>query len=317
MATATPALAQENSIAEQLFLEGRALMKAERYAEACPKLRAAFDLDKTATGTLLNLALCHEKVGMLASAWAEFRQVEAEAAGRREDRVAIAREHQAALFPRLARVRLLVPIDIRIPGLELALDDRPVSGASWGSDLPIDAGHHTLRANAPGRLPAMTTFDIVDGDLREVVVPMLAIEPVKAPAEATAPSGGRTARRIGGIALGATGLVATGVGLAFGLRASSSNSEAERLCPDRLCASEVDRRTATESRDSARGSANVANVFVIAGGACIAAGLVLVLTALPTSPPKNEGAAHRERSVRFGGGPSALGGGAIWLEGSL
>src|SRR6476646_2818243 len=97
---AQAALAQGGSpsIAEQLFLEGKALMQQQQYELACEKLQASHDLDTTATGTLLNLALCHEQINRTASAWAEFRQVEAESTGRREDRVTLAREHETKLF---------------------------------------------------------------------------------------------------------------------------------------------------------------------------------------------------------------------------
>src|SRR6185295_16031570 len=102
---ATPA---DTVTAEALFQQGRSLLLEERIAEACPKLAESFRVDPS-TGTLAALAMCHEKQGKLASAWAEFTDVESRARREgRKDREKLARASADALTPRLSTLEIEV-----------------------------------------------------------------------------------------------------------------------------------------------------------------------------------------------------------------
>src|SRR3954464_7778704 len=72
-----PAIAEptaaDKSLATQLFKEGRALVDQGKVAEGCRKLEESQRIDPGG-GTLLNVALCHEKEGRTATAWAEFTE---------------------------------------------------------------------------------------------------------------------------------------------------------------------------------------------------------------------------------------------------
>src|SRR5262245_57364431 len=63
--------ASDPATARVLFAEGRKLLAAKNYAEACPKFEESLRLD-SGIGAMYNLADCWEKSGRTASAWAMF-----------------------------------------------------------------------------------------------------------------------------------------------------------------------------------------------------------------------------------------------------
>ncbi|MBA3393318.1 MAG: tetratricopeptide repeat protein [Deltaproteobacteria bacterium] len=63
-----------------LFVEGRRLMGAGKPAEACTQFAAAHAEDPKATGTMLNLGLCNEQIGKVATAATWFRKAQNSAA---------------------------------------------------------------------------------------------------------------------------------------------------------------------------------------------------------------------------------------------
>ncbi len=141
------------ALAQSLFDEARHLMIANRFAEACPKLAESQRLDP-AVGTLLNLAVCNERLGKTATAWAEYR--DAESIAKREgrpDRVTYAREHATRLEPRLSRLFLVRANGNRDPDLEVRLDGVVVGEPALGSPIPVDPGPHRIEARAAGKKP--------------------------------------------------------------------------------------------------------------------------------------------------------------------
>src|SRR5579864_7101037 len=145
---APSARADEIVSAQALFDQAKKAMTAHDYATACPKFEASLKLQE-ALGTLLNLALCYEKDGKLASAWSRFLEVAAKArAAGQTDRARIGRDRAAALAPKLSNIVLDVPPASRIDGLEIRRDGVPVEQAEWGSAIPADAGPHTIEASA-------------------------------------------------------------------------------------------------------------------------------------------------------------------------
>jgi tetratricopeptide (TPR) repeat protein len=180
----------EDALAEALYRQGRALLAEGKVAEACPKFAESYRLD-AATGTLLNLAACHESEGKFAAAWVEFSRAAALARrDRRYDRVRFAQERLAVLEPKLSRLTVVVAAEGEAPGLEIRVDGAPVRDAARGVSTPVDAGSHTVEASAPGRKPWSRQVEIA-GEAANVTVLVPALEPA-APVTPTAPEPPRT-----------------------------------------------------------------------------------------------------------------------------
>ena len=296
----TPAHAQQPSgqdvaVAQGLFDEGKRLMQAGKYDEGCPKLVESQRLDP-AGGTLLVIALCHEAQGKTATAWAEF----GEALGlarrdHRSDRESAALEHIKAIEPKLTRVRIVVPT--KVDGLEVRRDGARVGEAQWGTPLPVDPGDHTFEARAPFKktwfqtLPVKgegATVDVTIPPLADDVAPAVVAAPVGAtpaapgtlaPHMPSAPpaedDGDRTTRLTWAAIVGGVGLVATGVGVAFGASATSQWSDAHSACPNDRCTNAADQKKGADAGKTA----DVSTVLFVVGGVALATGIVLWVTA--------------------------------------
>jgi len=179
----------EAALAEALYRQARELMAADKYDEACPKFAESYRLDR-GTGTLLNLAACHEHQGKLASAWLEYSDgVVAARRDERPDRVKFAEDHLVELEPKLSRVTLIVPPEADVPGLEIRLDGAPIGVAARGVPAPVDPGPHVVEANAPGK--QTFTQNLVIGalaDRQTVTIPKLADAPPAAAAPLPEPA---------------------------------------------------------------------------------------------------------------------------------
>lgn len=113
--------------AVELFEQGRADLEAGNTDAACKKFEQSLRKDPRAVGTLLNLALCNERQGEVASALALFIEAydRANEASSVEQRTA-AEEHIATLRP-LVPFLVLVRTGAPIAGEKLLIDDKVVA----------------------------------------------------------------------------------------------------------------------------------------------------------------------------------------------
>jgi hypothetical protein len=274
----------EVALAETLYRQARELLAAGNYAEACPKFAESHRLDP-ATGTLLNLAACHEAEGKTATAWIEYSDALALARrDKRAVRVKYAQERMAAIEPKLSRLTLLVPPEVDQPELEVWLDGTPVGRAARGVATPVDPGRHVVEAKAPGKAPLRLEVEVLpNADHKTVSLPPLeTLPPATAtlpataappePAAATAPVPAllvRDAVKVrptplavyiaGGVTLG----LAAAAGVTGGLYLHERSAADEKR--------EIDRSAALDHHDSARllGTANAALWVGTVGGAIL------------------------------------------------
>src|ERR1019366_4309896 len=270
----------EQAAAEALFKQGRDLMTAGRFAEACPKLAESERLDP-ATGTLLNLASCYERNGQLASAWVTYKEAaSASQKAEQPERVQLARRKAAELEPRLPTLTIVVTLAADRPDLQIKRDGDPVGRAAWGAAIPVDPGAHAVDATAAGRKPWHGEGS-VEGQGTQT-----AIEGAAPPPASHGPT-----QRVLGVMVGVVGVAGVALGAVFGEMAKSDNNEASGHClNDMACDPQ-----ALSLTSSARREATASTIGFVAGGALLAGGVVLFLTAPAHSPQSAGQPARRVR----------------------
>jgi tetratricopeptide (TPR) repeat protein len=264
------AQSSDSSIAEQLFNEARELVKANRWAEACPKFEASLHSDP-ALGTRLNLATCYEHTGKLVAAWGLYRE-SIELATKTGDvkRRDYALTQVAALEPRLPKLAITVPSKPPA-GFIVKRDGKRLDPGELGVALYVDPGAHEITASAPGFEAFTRTVMLAEGKADTLAIPDL----TAAPESGVVPS--PTRKRVA-LGLGAGGVVAVGVGLLFGQKARSTYSDAKTLCGERLACDPADYERGKQLIGDARSSAMISTVLVATGGAAIVAGSIVLLT---------------------------------------
>ena len=271
------------ALAQSLFEEGTALMRHGKFSEACPKLAESQQLDPGG-GTLINLAVCLEKDGKLASAYLAYH--EALAVAERDGnktREAIARDRIGVIAPMVSHVVITIAPDAQaLEGLEVRFDTANVRRAAWGVAAPVDMGEHVVTASAPGRIEWRSVV-LIDkpGSTIDIQVPSLVELPTQ-PRPTVAPAIMRTpieAEHHGGTQRGAgwilvgTGGAAAVVGIVTASLAVARHSDAR--CTNGVCPT-LDGVAAERDANTLAWAANVSF-----GAAIVSAGIgaVLLLTA--------------------------------------
>jgi hypothetical protein len=286
------AQAQVRPEAEKLFRDGKELMKAGKFAEACTAFEASERAEHNIS-TLLNLADCREKNGQFASAWALFLQAVSQTRTDPQQVTlnATAKSRAAQLEPRLSYLTINVPDESRVPDLAVTRDGIPIDPGEWNRALPIDGGEHEIAGKAPGHESWSTKVTLQpEHDKQAVEVPRFKELPKLAPpvtdavqADLSTPAPSMfTPRRKLAVGVAAGGLVLAGVGAGFAISASSLRSEAVASCPSTSCTVQ-DAADAQSLNDRARKRALIANIGFAAGAAAVIAGGVLWFTGAPPS----------------------------------
>jgi tetratricopeptide (TPR) repeat protein len=307
----------DRRLAQSLFDHARLLLETGRPVEACPKFAESYRLEP-ASGTLLNLALCHEQEGKNASAWSEYNEsLSLALKENRPDREQLVRERLAALEPKLLLMSVVLGPRADVEGLEVRFDGALLRRAAWGTPTVVDPGPHRVEAQAPGRVSWSASVVVESpGRVQAVEVPELAplvpapppvsaAPAAKAPHAARDPAAKERQRWAYGLGIGAGASLV--LGLVSGAKALERKGEARDGCwPEKnFCSPE-----ALDARDSARSYAWVSTISMGLGVAAAAA-IPLVLTSSSSPPP-------RKHALRVGGGPGpGPGSWALSLGGSF
>ena len=283
LAAAEDPAAGSYAAAEDLFQRAMALMKAGHDADACPLLVESQRIDP-AGGTLQNLALCYERAGLCASAYARFEDLRGGAAKerpRRQDRIDLATQHQAALRPKLSRIHLDAD-SLKDAYRTVSLDGVEYGNVAWKGGILVDPGSHVVaRAGAD---PFRTT----------VVVGTTSSDPV---VHLPAPAYGRPGLRRAGLVVGAVGVAALGTGAVFGVATIAQNHAGKTACHGGTGADfdpasgtcyqgSAAWQDANDKKSQARTFGSLSTALVVPGAALLAGGIALYW--LGTKPHQQE-----------------------------
>jgi hypothetical protein len=282
LALAPAAHGSQKAAAESLFQEGKRLMDAGRYDEACPKFEASHKAEPS-VGAMLNLARCHELAGKTASAWVEYKEAAklAQQTGQ-ADREQGARELASKLEATLSK--LTIQVSGASEGMVVKRGDDAVPPESWGSAIAVDPGTYTIEASAPGKENWSDTVTVgPNGDQQTIVIPELAAG--SGPGPEPDGDGGPNALVVAGYVTGGIGVVVLALGIGAGIVAINKQSDLDDRCVDppdncpNLPPDEV---------DDAKLVANLSTAGVAVGSVLTVAGIVMLVVGYMGSESSQE-----------------------------
>jgi hypothetical protein len=291
--------------ADKLFRSAKQLLAQEDYAHACPRLAESFKLDP-ATGTLLALAICHEREGKLGSAFREYNEVVVRCRDEaRPDREQAARERALALEARLSTLTIKTLNVNEVEQLEVRINGARIERARLDKALPVDGGTQVIEASAQGKKTWRTEVRVAKSiDSKTIIIPALddasaprliqteeqvaapatpatpalpapAREPRSAPTPAPRPideSEGLSPTQWVGLGAIGTGLIGLGAGTYFAARAVNWNRDSSKGCIRDVCTA-----AGRQDRLDARSAGNAATVAFVVGAGLAVGGLSMYL----------------------------------------
>ena len=286
------------SPADDAFKQGRELMKAGKYAEACVAFNESQRLDPS-LGTQFNIAQCEEKTGKLASALRIYKDLaQYDTNGTRR---AAAADLAGKLEPRVPKLQ--VQLSAKPAGIVVTVDGAACTACLTGA-TPVDSGTVTIVVKAPGFKGATATATVAeDAKLTTVPIKLEPAAPTVVPVKPTTPPSAmpialpppavttqsdappRSRRKTYAMVAVAGGGAVLATGVVFGILARGKWNDAKAVCGgSTTCPTDADTMRATALGDSASSRANVSTALVIAGGVIAAAGVVLYVTRPKEAP---------------------------------
>jgi len=306
MSSTSLAFGGDTSTAEHLFRQGLEAMKANKFKEACDAFAGSNEADPS-PGTEINLALCSEKQGKLATAWGWYRTAAGLSDQRgQKERAELARAEAAKIEPKLHKLNVTVKPPLP-DGLTVTRNGQSVPVATLGSDVPIDPGDYVIEVDAKGKVAWKQTVHVATGPgVDKVEVPALVDAPVEAKPVVVPPPGGggdyaapqpardgSTPRLIGyiaggaGIAAAAAAVILEVVAVKESDKSDSNAADADKIKPvagsGTFATDTANKTSLTDSASSHHRAAKRDETGAIISGigavVLIGAGITLILTA--------------------------------------
>jgi len=264
--------AAEHEAALTNFQAGRRFVEQNNCREAIPRFIESLKHEQN-VGARFNLAECSRKEGREVDAWNQYKNAEQLAIAKNDDRRNDARKAINELEPKVLKLRLVLP---PLVNMNVRIDGHPVERADFGL---LETGY-ALEPNQPHTVEVTAqNHDLwVKTDVKGPPGAELPAMTVDLGQDTTG-----TGQRFAGIVVGGAGIVGLAVGSVLGVIAigknSNYNNAIKNECADKTnCPADV-----STARQAISGPATAATIAFIAGGALVAAGAVIYLTA-PKAP---------------------------------
>lgn len=258
-------------------------MDRKDFAIACQRFAESQRLDP-APGTLMNLAECLDRRGLVASSWQKWKEA-LDSLRPGDPRVVAVKRHIAKSLARLPKLELRLA-ESAAAGSTVTRDGLVLGEGSLGIALPVDPGPHRVVVTAPGHEPREYTTTLAEKESQSLTVeagPAEAPRPPPRPAPTVAKGpddGSRTSagsgRTMGLVAtsVGAAGLVLGGVTGALALsKKSTMNDECSRSGGELLCT-----QRGLDAAHAGSTFATISNVGFIAGVIGLGVGTYFLVT---------------------------------------
>jgi hypothetical protein len=161
---------------KELFVQGRTAFNDGKYEVARSYFEQSQAIDP-AVGTLLNLAVCEEKLGRLAAALGHLKEalVKVEPADNRRPLITERLADLEKRTPRLT-VRSAKPLNSNVT---VSLDGKPIEPAALGTAMRVDPGVRALKCAVPSGVLCAQTVTVREGE--DAVAVLALTEPVASP----------------------------------------------------------------------------------------------------------------------------------------
>ena len=251
--------------AQAHFTQAMQLFDKGEVPSACRTFEQSFE-EEPAPGTLYNMAICHQREGLLGKAYRELDELATRAEEQKlVDKAKAVRAKADAIVPKLGILHLVHRADARADVTALTLDGESLPKESWRRSVLVDPAAHTLIVQHS------------DGVAVTRQVPTLAAgQTVTLEMEDPAPSGAllHPGLRLAAYVTGGIGAALLVGGSVAGVVAIIKKSKVDSYCQDGKCTNLM---LGTTAQNQGKAAAAVSTVGFAAGGALLATGVVLFL----------------------------------------